>query len=114
MSSFYLKMAATANRLIDKFGQTVMIERTTGETIDPVTGVITAGVTEYFYPRGVFKPYAENLIDGTRILKTDIELVLDNTVKPEMTDKIEGVSIINIEEINPAGTPLIYKLQVRK
>ena len=116
--SFYFRMAETAKRLIDRFGQTVEIKRQTGEIIDPVTGEVTPGTEESFYPNGVLKPYKKSLIDGTRIQKDDLELVLDNTVKPITSDepKINGeyFTVVNVSSIAPGGTPLIYKVQVRR
>ena len=118
MSAFYYKMAKTAKNLIRKYGQAVSITRTTGEVINPVTGVTTAGTTETFLPNGILKPYNDDLVDGTRILKTDLELTLDDTVKPMTSDKpivnSEIFTVVGNVEISPAGTPLIYKLQVRK
>jgi hypothetical protein len=44
-------------------------------------------------------------------------LLLDASVAPELTDKIvvgaSVLAIVNIESINPAGTPLAHRLQVR-
>lgn len=44
-------------------------------------------------------------------------LILDASVAPELTDKLvvdaSALTIVNIEAINPAGTPLAYRLQVR-
>jgi len=116
--SFYYKMAETAKRLIDRFGQTVEIKRVTGEVIDPVTGVVTPGTEESFYPNGVLRPYRKSLIDGTRIQTNDLELVLDNTVKPLTSDepRINGeyFTVVNVTSIAPGGTPLIYNVQVRR
>jgi len=116
--SFYFRMAETAKRLIDRFGQTVEIKRETGEVIDPVTGQVSPGTEESFYPSGVLRPYRKSLIDGTRIQANDLELVLDNTVNPITSDepKINGeyFTVVNVSSIAPGGTPLIYNVQVRR
>lgn len=43
--------------------------------------------------------------------------VIDASHAPQMTDKLvvgsDVLSIVNIITINPAGTPVAYKLQVR-
>ena len=112
--SFYGKMAKTANRLIKKFGAAITISRVSGESVDPVTGVVTPGTEELFYPFGILKKYPDNLIDGTSIKSSDRVLILDNTVEPLMTDTIVDWSIESIETSNPAGTSLVYFVQVRK
>lgn len=117
MSDFYERMAAAASRLIEQFGQQVNLSRTTGRVINPVTGAVTPGVTEVFTPKGIFKSYPDNLIDGTRIKAGDRLVVLDSQVEPQMTDKIEAQGTLwPIQEIitaNPAGTPIVYMVRVR-
>jgi len=119
MSAFYNKMATTARNLINRFGQAVVLERITGQTIDPVTGKITQGEDNSKTTRGLLTNYDTNEIDGTLILATDKKLIIDSSVKPLITDrpKISGEyagSIVHIKESNPAGVPLVYFLQMRK
>jgi hypothetical protein len=116
--TFYAGLATTARNLLAKYGQVISITRKAGNTYDPVTGITTAGTATDYLPKGILKQYKSHLIDGTRILATDRELVIDDTVEPLMTDtiKISGESWtpIIIGESNPAGTPLVYKIQVRR
>ena len=116
--SLYSDLATTAKELLAEFGQTIIISRTNGATSDPVTGATTSGTVTNYYPKGILKQYKSNLIDGTRILATDRNLVLDDTVEPMMTDTItiggESWTPIILGESNPAGTPLVYKIQVRR
>ena len=108
----------SSKRLIAMRGQVVTISRTTGGSIDPVTGVTTPGTTVELQTKGILKPYKKDLVDGTRIQKDDQELVLNNTLQPLESDKPvingEEYTIEHIEEINPAGTPLLYMVQVRR
>ena len=116
--SLYSDLATTAKELLAEFGQVITITRKSGNTYDPVTGITTAGTATDYLPKGILKQYKSTLIDGTRILATDRELVIDDTVEPMMTDTIkiggESWTPIIISESNPAGTPLVYKLQVRR
>lgn len=116
--SFYGNMADTTVRLLTKFGASVTLQRYTGRSIDPVTGAITAGSDASVVTTGVLRPYPSNMIDGTRILETDRELVITNEQIPQPTDKptMDGQewAIVGITEMNPAGTVIAYKLQVRK
>lgn len=114
----YAKMAATARRLLTRFGNPVTISRTTGGTTDPVTGVTTPGTTETFMPQGVLLKYPDQLIDGTRILQSDRRLILDDTVEPTASDKpvVQGQqwTIVDFMTVSPAGTPIVYEVQVRR
>lgn len=116
--SFYDDMAATALELLNEFGQSVTLTRRTGNSIDPITGTVTAGTDASVITTGLIKPYPDSLVDNTRILSGDKEIVLSNQYVPTMTDKprINGEDwiIVNIKTINPAGTPVCYFVQVRK
>jgi len=65
--AFYNKLAATAAKLITKFGAVGTITRTTGGSINPVTGNTTAGTTVTYSPNTIVQRYADELVDGTRI-----------------------------------------------
>lgn len=116
--AFYNSMAATASKLITKFGAVGEIKRTTGDSIDPVTGNVTAGTTVIYTPNTIVQKYADELIDGARILSSDRMIILDNTIEPISTDTItiggENWSIVSIRESNPAGIPLVYFVQARR
>jgi len=116
--AFYNSMAATASKLITKFGAVGEIKRTTGGSIDPVTGVPSAGTTVIYTPNTIVQKYADELVDGTRILSSDRMIILDNTIEPISTDTITirgaNWSIVSIKESNPAGIPLVYFVQARR
>ena len=118
MAFDYAKMATTAARLLEKFGQTISVIRTTGETIDPITGAIVAGSDTTYSPKGLLRKYPNEVIDGTRIETGDRELIVDNTVEPALSDKVtvqgEQWTVVNVASINPAGTAVVYFCQVRK
>lgn len=116
--AFYNSMAATASKLITKFGAQGTIKRTTGGSIDPVTGDTTAGTTVTYTPNTIVQKYADELIDDTRILSSDRLIILDNTIEPLTTDKItirgEDWTIVSVSESRPAGIPLVYFVQARR
>lgn len=116
--TFYSDLAATARTLLETYGQAVTITRTTGETIDPVTGDVTAGTDTEYTPNGVLRPFPNELIDETRITSSDRELVLDDTVEPLMGDLVtidgEDWNIQRIIGTKPAGTALVWRVQVRR
>ena len=117
-SDFYTEMAETALELLTEFGKTVTLVRVTGDTFDPVTGAAVAGSDASVTTTGLIKPYNDSLIDGTRILSGDKELVLSNEQVPTQTDKVtidgENWAIVNIKSIKPDdATPVVYFCQCR-
>lgn len=118
MSEIYAEAAAEALALLEEFGATITIERTTAQVIDPVTFAETSPGTSGDYTcNAVLRPFPSSLIDGTQIQTGDRELIMDATTEPKMADVpvVSGRnwSIQNIVAINPAGTPIIYRVQVR-
>ncbi len=116
--NFYEDMAATALSLLAEFGKSITLTRTTGASYDPVTGVTVPGTDASVTTTGLIKPYPDNLINGTRIMTGDKELVLSNEQTPTMDDKpvIDGKSwsVIGIKTIKPDdATPVVYFCQVR-
>lgn len=116
MTFDYAAMATTARQLLAEFGQTITVTRTTGETIDPVTGAVTPGTDTTYSPKGVLRPFPNNLIDETRITTSDRELILDDTVEPQMGDVVtvggENWNIQSIIGTKPAGVDLVWRVQV--
>lgn len=116
--TFYSDMAAVANELLNEFGSAVVLLRNTPGTFDRVTGVDTGATTAELTTTGLQKSYRADLIDGTRIRHGDKLYVLDDTQVPVLTDKVkvgpEYWSIVNIDEKNPAGTAIVYFVQVRR
>lgn len=120
MSSFYLKMAATAERLITKFGFEVTIKREIGGATHPVTGVVSHGLTDTYQAVAVLGKYPDDSIDGTRILQSDRKLTMSSDTEPMINDMplINGEywNIVGgIETVKPDGaTPIVYFVQVRR
>jgi hypothetical protein len=116
--AFYIRLAATASRLLQRFGGVVSVVRNTGGSINPVTGTIVAGTNTTLSAKGLINNFADNLIDGTRILSSDRLLIIDNSFEPLITDKpsISGQNwtIVSIEQVKPYAVGVVYFLQVRK
>lgn len=116
--SFYAGLRATADRLLDQFGMTVVIQRPKQGVIDPVAGVMARIAPELIQTTGVLQRIPDSLMDGTRVKQGDRWLTLTAGVKPEITDRllIGGVSwsITEIEEVSPAGTELVYRVRARR
>lgn len=117
-ATFYTSMAATASRLLAKFGMIITIKRTTGGSVNPVTGAVVAGTTTSYSPQGLVQRYRDDQIDGTRILSSDRLVIVDNTVEPLTTDKItlssQDWSIVDVKESKPSTIGIVYFIQARR
>jgi hypothetical protein len=114
----YVKMAATALKLLERFGGDVVFAREIGGSINPITGAIVAGTDASVTTTGLLKKYPDKMIDGTRILTGDRELVLSNEQEPLPSDKPiiagEEWSIVEINTAKPFDTVIVYFCQLRR
>lgn len=121
MTAFdYSRPLATANRLIERFGQLGAVARPgepTGPSYDPgePEPVLTPA-------RFVITGFDAKEIDGSRVLATDKKALvapgaLTSPPSPEhRLVEANGVSwnIVHVDILRPAETDLLYTLQVRK
>ncbi|CAN7169467.1 hypothetical protein LJR202_000282 [Brevundimonas sp. LjRoot202] len=121
MSTFdYSRPLATANRLIEKFGQLGAIRREgapTGPAYDP-----TPGAPVDHPARFAVMSYGSNEIDGSRILTTDKKVLLapgSLAVEPTTSDLLveadgSTLTIIDVDPLKPAETTLLWTVQARR
>lgn len=120
MAAFdYAEAISDAHELINEFGRAGKLVRptSTGPEYDPTDGVpietpVTLAITSF----------RNREIDGTRILSSDKKAyvsALGLTEEPTTDHQLvagteKPYSIIAVEPLNPAGTVVFYKLQVRR
>lgn len=121
MAAFdYARPLVTANRLIDRFGQTGALRRTgaaTGPAHNPTKGSPTDHSARF-----VVTDFSNNEVDGTRVLATDKKVLMSVgslTIEPATSDLLVEASgavykIAAIEPLRPAETTLMYTLQCRR
>lgn len=126
MSAFYDRMAATALRLIERFGLTATLSEVTPGEYDPVTGVETGGATLTQTGQLILLDYTAQeagIINaaGSLVQQGDKKIMLAAKGlewPPTMTTTVlaDGLTwtIVNIKSTNPAGTPLVYELHGRR
>lgn len=125
MSQFYDRMASTALRLIERFGQTVTLRDIVPGEYDPVTGSQTPDVEVDQPAQAILQDYAlqhsgMSYAEDTVIKQGDKKILVaaQGITPPTLTTIViaDGATwtIVNIKEINPAGTPLVYELQGRR
>ena len=117
--TFYTDAADDASTLITEFGQTATWSHDNNDgSFNPATGQMSGNTTTAFSAKGVLLDFETNRIDGASILMTDSKLLMEVGSKPEINDVVTVNSIayqvIMVNEINPAGTPVMYEVQLRK
>jgi len=119
----YAKTATTAVRLLTKFGQSVTLARRSTGAYDPTLSA--APVTETLETRkAVLLDYdrinfGETLQDGTRIQAGDRRCLMGTDGSaPTNFDAVvvggERYPIKVVKELNPAGTPVLYDMLIRR
>ena len=116
--TFYTGLAATASKLLKKYGQTATWSHDNGDsTFTPATGITSGGTTTAYTASGALLDFDTNRIDGDSVRSTDKRFIIQVGSKPEVSDTLTIDSVayqtISIRETNPAGTPVIYELQLR-
>lgn len=117
----YASNAATALRLLTKFGQDVTRRAYSVGTYDVNTNTMTPTTADTVRKGALFDYSLQQagaaLAIGTLIQEGDKQLLLDATGPVELQDHfiIGGVeyTLVNIKVLNPAGTPVLYDLHIR-
>ena len=120
--AFYEEMAVMALEMITDFGQAVIISKTEPGEYDPEQGGEAPGATVEQIAQGILLDFTGQELQNNSLIKQG-----DKKLKiaaqgldwaPDLLNKVvvQGRiwSIIPpLKEINPAGTPILYELQVR-
>lgn len=126
MTAFYDRMVLSSHRQIKAKGQTVTLIESTPGQYDTATGAPAAASTVTQYGYAVEESYSSFSIDGTLIQIGDKKLILSplNTAdgpltapQRESTVTLADASVWTVKKCDPtspAGTPVLYTLQVRQ
>lgn len=115
--SFYDNIKTeTVIPLLTEFGKNIELHKRTTIEISPgnvqtLWNLDTTGI-------GIQTEYSNMSIDGTLIKKQDKKIIVTNINQPDEGDKlkIDNVfwNIIDINELKPASSVVLYKIQVRQ
>ena len=120
--AFYDEMAVMALELITEFGQPVTLRDTVKGVYDPATGKTGPDTVTERTAQGILLDFTGQEFQTNSLIKVgDKKLKIAAsglTAPPTLLSKavIQGKTwsiIPPLKEINPAGTPLLYELQVR-
>jgi hypothetical protein len=125
MTFDYTKPAATALKLLTKFGRSVTLRKQTAGAYDPATSGATVTNTDYTGTGALFD-FNERILgtqfeNGTSVQMGDKYLLLASsgiTVAPVPNDLLifgsDTWTVLNVKTIAPAGTAVLYELHLRK
>lgn len=120
--AFYDEMAAMALDLITEFGQPVALRDTVKGSYNPATGANTPDTVSERTAQGILLDFTGQEFQANSLIKTgDKKLKIAASglaTPPTLLSKvvIQGKTwsiVPPLKDINPAGTPLLYELQVR-
>lgn len=117
----YEQNAATATKLLTKFGKSVTLRQSSAPVYDETTSSTAAAVVTDTVLKGAVFDLAEGVtsIRGTMVAAGDRQIYLEakSGVVPKPDDQlIDGLDVyqvVSVGELNPAGVPVMYTLHVR-
>ena len=116
MTFDYPATAATATRLLQRFGAAATIKRVTAGTYDPATGTTTPSTASLATTAAVFA-YDQKYIDGTLILQGDQLAYCAPATEPKQGDQLTWQSVkytvVSVKPVSPAGVPVLFEAQIR-
>lgn len=116
----YVRLAATAARLIASAGAPVTLRRKVEGEYDTATGDVLEDRVTNYSGHGVKLDYTAREIDGTRIRAGDAHVYLSITgmVAPLTGDilSVNGIpwTVVRAETLQPGAITLLYDVQVRR
>ena len=119
MTTFnYAKSAATALKLLTKFGRTVTRRNYTVGTYSPSTGANAVTYADTTWKGALLDFGAGKTLErGSLIQVGDKRLLLEAGAAPQLEDHMivgsTEYAIISVGEVNPAGTSVLFDLHLR-
>ena len=126
----YSGLQSTATAMLKNFGTTATLIKVVPGSFDPATGADATAQVHTCEVFAVFLGVSTKYKDKFAIQSGDsIALVAPKggtfvsppahyfpgqEVIPEQNDVIDGWTILDVEEVNPAGTVVLYKCHLRK
>lgn len=116
MSFDYARTAATALRLLTRFGASATLKRTSAGAYNPALGTSAETQTSLTTTACVFD-YDQKYIDGTLVLAGDKYAFLSSEQMPKQGDVLAWQSVDYtvkaVRHVAPAGTAVLYEVQLR-
>lgn len=121
MATFdYVALKADVDAILAEFGQGCALRRTGAPVVvDPVEGTVSGAAPVEYDVIGVIVDYEDKVVDGNTILRGDRLVYIEATTRPQAGDvfvEANGTewSVVDYDSVDPAGTPVVFALQVRR
>jgi len=121
MSFDYSGLVAASIALIDKFGRNVTFTYITPGTYTASTNAITGDSETTQTVKMAITDFRRDEIDGKKVKRGDKEALLapdSLTREPRTGDKVtddgKDYRVMDIDDVKPGDTVLLYKLQLRR
>ena len=125
MATFYEEMAAMADELLREFGKTLTLQQIAPGQYDPAAGAAVDTVTDFPAAVGALFDYellsaGATFIDARLLAVGDKQCFLSPLGVPEpkagfkVIDGADVWRVMNVKKVAPAGTAVLYELQLRK
>lgn len=114
----YLSLAATAQRLLQRFGAATTLTRNTAGDYDPETGSAPVTTTSQDVIAAVF-PVEDRFVDGTLIFATDQQAYISavGVTEPRPGDVLlwngANLTAVRCKNLGPSGVYVLYEMIVR-
>ncbi|WP_426269145.1 hypothetical protein ACN9MB_13040 [Dyella kyungheensis] len=117
MTAFdYPNTAATATRLLKRFGAACTIMRESGTAYDSTSGTVVPNY-DSLPSTAVVIAMPQRYIDNTLILQGDQQAFCAPDVEPKQGDQFvwqgKTFSVISVKPVSPAGVPVLFEAQLR-
>jgi hypothetical protein len=120
--SFYSELQVTAREMLTEFGQPVTVTRTEMGVPDLGTGVVPQLTTEFagigILFNYIYRSFGDGLEMPSTVTKSTKRLFMtvDKEIHPKDSVQVDGVvyQIVVIKLLNPAGTKILYDLQIEQ
>lgn len=121
MTFDYSRIAALARAQLDRFGQTVTLRTVGSGTYDPESSTVDEASTTNVKRKAALFNYERGLTEreGTLVQAGDKRCLMEAGIVPTPDQQVvtaDGIvyGIVSIQEVNPAGTPVLYELHLRR
>lgn len=116
MTFNYSATAATATRLLARFGAACILHRLSVGAYNPATGANATTYSDIVTSAAVFA-YDQQYIDGTLIRQGDQLAYCAPATEPKQGDQLtwQGVkyTVVAAKPVSPAGVPVLFEAQIR-
>lgn len=121
--SFYDEMATMALDMITEYGQSVTLREVTPGGYDPDTSTTLPPVIQQQITQAILLEYSGREFEASSLILTgDKKLKIPaqglawvpGLGSKAVIQSVEWSIVPPVKEINPAGTPILYELQVRR